>query len=158
MKNFHLQIKTFLLNVVAAALQDYESEIEVDTSLEISKTTTPLIHVKHELQMEYHQNSEDTTFVIFQDNNLSDFINRNAEDDETIGCVFEKSIISLVRYHDDNSVKLLVEANSGCNLIATSIDLEKIGIDADNVFEAIEDRIKSETVEFHTHTDINAEL
>lgn len=156
MNNSNTQVKKLLLNTIVAALKDFEVELEIDSSLEVSSTKIPLIHVKNELQMEYLQNEKDVTLVIFQHNFLAEYINRDAEDDG-LGFLFEKAIVSLVKYHDDGSMKLFIEAHSSGNEIVDIDCLATAGIDADLVFETIDSLIRIEDPDiFHSHAVINA--
>lgn len=142
MDTLHKQITTFLLNTVVSAINDFDIHIEVNTSLDISSDEIPLIHVKNDLQMTYLREKDCLNLVIFQYNLLSDYISRTA-DDEGLGFIFEGCIISLIKY-SDGSIKLFVEANSGCNEIASSQELTQHGIDVTKVFDYIENLVQHE--------------
>jgi len=154
MKTLHVQLQNLLLDVVLIALKDFEVELEIDSSLEVSSTKVPMIHVKNELQMEYQQNEKDVTLVIFHHDLLAEYINRGVEEDG-FGFLFEKANVSLVKYHDDNTMQLLIEGQE----IVDVDTLAEAGIDTDLVFETIDALIRSEDPDiFHSHADINAAL
>lgn len=156
MNTLHGQLEKLLLDSVVNALKDFEVELEIDSSLEVSSKKIPMIHIKNELQMEYLQNEKDDTLVIFQHSFLAEYINRYAEDDG-LGSLFENAIVSLVKYHEDDSIKLFIEAHSGGNEIANVSKLIDLGIDADLVFETIDSLIRTDYPDiFHSHADINA--
>lgn len=158
MNTLNVQLQKLLLESVVGALNDFEVELEIDSSLEVSSKKIPMIHVKNEFKMEYLQNEKDDTLVIFQYNFLAEYISRYAEDDG-LGFLFENAIVSLVKYHEDDSIKLFIEAHSGGNEIANVSQLIDLGIDADLVFETIDSLIRSEDPDiFHSHADINAGL
>ncbi len=158
MNTLNTQLQKLLLDAIVGVLIDFDVELEIDSSLEVSSKKVPMIHVKNELQMEYLQNEKNNTLVIFQHNFLAEYINRYAEDDG-LGFLFENAIVSLVKYHDDGSIKLFIEAHSGGNEIADVSRLANLGIDADLVFETIDSLIRSEDPDiFHSHADINAAL
>ena len=142
MDTLHEQITTLLLNAVVIALKDFDTELEVDTSLDVSGKRVPLLHVKEDLQMTYLREKDSLNLVIFQYNLLSDYIARTAED-EGLSFIFEGCIISLIKY-SDGSIKFFAGANSDCNEICSSEELTGHGIVAEKVFSYIEDLIQHE--------------
>ena len=156
MNNLNVQLQKLLLDAVVYALLDFDVELKIDSSLEVSTKKVPLIHVKNQFQMEYLQNQKDNTLVIFQYNFLAEYISRYAEDDG-LGFLFDNAIVSLVKYHDDGSIKLFIEAHSNGNEIVDIDHLATAGIDAKLVFETIDSLIRNEDPDiFHSHADINA--
>ena len=147
MENLFTMLDTLLLNSVAFALQDFETMLEIDTSLEVSANEVPIVHVKNEFNMQYIQTEKDTSIVIFQNDALANLVSRKANRDNDC-CILDQAIVSLVRFHDDQNIKLVVEANSGCDDIATIEELATLDIDAKKVFERIEYLISSEKRNF----------
>ena len=154
MNTLNEQLQKLLLESVVGALNDFEVELEIDSSLEVSSTKVPIVHVKNELQMEYQQNENDVTLVIFHHGLLAEYINRGVEEGG-LGLLFEKANVSLVKEHDGNSIQLLIKEQE----IVDVDTLAEAGIDADLVFETIDSLIRSEDPDiFHSHVDINAAL
>lgn len=155
-KNLQL-LQGLLVSLVTSALKDFEANLEIDTSLHVSSSEVPLSNVgQKESPMFFLTSSDKKELVVFKDDQLPDFINTSGDDDG-LGNIFSENSIT-IEQEFEGEIKVFFNSNNCSQEIATNEQFTKNGLDLDQLFETIEDLIKKDCSEFHSHRDINAML
>lgn len=156
MNNLEKKLQEFLVSVLVSALKDFDANLEVDTSLVVTTSEIPLVNLPaKESPMSFLIKPDHKELVVFTDDQLTCYVN-TVGDDEGLGFLLQNTKVSI--HKDGNEIKVYVGNDNGCQIIASNEQFTNAGIDLNKLFISIEELIKTDCPEFHSHRDINAVL